>query len=139
MKGVGSAPPPIPIGRKARSTPGERETGRELIQGAEGLTCGRSFQNSVLMEEEEGVSLRDPLWTCAEAEGLREQGLLQELRVWGILVWGRRGGGRGRGKHLPACTDSRFCYQDGRSGWSVRHCKSPRGPSLSAFLISPCL
>lgn len=44
--------------------------------------------------------------------------------VWGILVWGRRGGGRGRGKHLLACTDSGFCYQDGRSGWSVRHCRS---------------
>lgn len=64
---------------------------RELIQGAEGLTHGgghweggwRSFQNSVLVEEEEGVSLRDPLWTCAEVGVLREQAYWRNCKRWG--------------------------------------------------------
>lgn len=43
----------------------------------------RSFQNSVLVEEEEGVSLRDPLWTCAEVGVLREQAYWRNCKRWG--------------------------------------------------------
>lgn len=70
--------------------------------------------------------------------GAEGAGLLEELQVLGTF-WCSVGEevGEAEASSYLACTVSGFCYQDSRSGSFLGHCRSPRGPSLSAFLIPP--